>query len=490
MNRLGMKRFLTALSACLLLGCGNLSSPAQRVLPWAESKELTVLVQNGPTTLYVDAEGRYAGIEYDLVTRFAEAQGLKVRFIMAATYGEVVQRLKRKEAHLAVGVHRDIDGEGLVFGPGYQTVKPVLVYPAARNESNVLRQIEQGQGTLSTLPQYTASLQQHKIKFPNLLWNTVDQVDNEDLIESVASGKLDYAVVDSHAADIAQNYYPNVAISKSFGDSAQQLSWAMLEGDNQLSTMVSAFFRQAMADGSLGRLQDRYYGHINRVDPVDALTYLGRIKSTLPQFKATFLKAEAETGIDWRLLAALAYQESHWDNASISPTGVRGIMMLTNDTASLLGVNRLDPQQSILGGARYVQLMRKGIPEHVPEPDRTWQALAAYNIGLGHVEDARTLAQRLDKNPDSWTDLKGILPLLRKAEHFSTLKYGYARGGAPVIYVERLKTYYDILVRFEKPSKITAPEYSTTVMVDNPGNLTLDINSKLSQAKPRQVAAL
>ncbi|MBM5572063.1 MULTISPECIES: membrane-bound lytic murein transglycosylase MltF [Deefgea] len=485
-----MKKFLIALSACVLLGCGEHSSQFQRVLPWAESKELTVLVQNGPTTLYVDAEGRYAGLEYDLVTRFAELNNLNVRFIMVATYAEVVQRLKQNEAHLAVGVHRGVDGEGLLFGPAYQNVTPVLVYAASRSEADVLKEIQQGQAPLSTLPQYLDSLSQQKAQYPNLQMNVVAQADNEDLIEQVSSGQLAYAVVDSHAADVAQNYYPNVAISKSFANNTQQLSWAVRDEDPQLRTMASAYFRQVMAEGTLARLQDRYYGHVNRVDALDALTYLGRIKSTLPKFRAAFLQAEAETGIDWRLLAALAYQESHWDNESISPTGVRGIMMLTNDTASLLGVDRLNPRESILGGARYVQMMRNGIPETIPEPDRTWIALAAYNIGMGHVEDARTLALRLNRNPDSWTDLKGVLPLLRKPEHFSTLKYGYARGGAPVIYVERLKSYYDILVRFERPSKVTLPEFSNTVVVHNPGNLTLDINSKLNVIKPKRLASL
>lgn len=485
-----MKKFLIALSACVLLGCGEYASQAQRVLPWAESKELTVLVQNGPTTLYVDAEGRYAGLEYDLVTRFAELNNLNVRFIMVATYAEVVERLKNHEAHMAVGVHRGVDSEGLLFGPAYQNVTPVLVYSAARAEADVLNEIQQGQTPLSTLPQYLDSLVKYKAQHPNLQTNVVDQADNEDLIEQVSNGQLAYAVVDSHAADVAQNYYPNVAISKSLINHTQQLSWAVRDEDPQLRAMASTYFRQVMAEGTLSRLQDRYYGHVNRVDTVDALTYLGRIKSTLPKFKSAFLQAEEETGIDWRLLAALAYQESHWDNQSISPTGVRGIMMLTNDTASLLGVDRLNPRQSILGGARYVNMMRKGIPETVPEPDRTWQALAAYNIGLGHVEDARTLALRLNRNPDSWTDLKVVLPLLRKPEHFSSLKYGYARGGAPVIYVERLKSYYDILVRFEKPSKVTMPEFSNTVIVHNPGNLTLDINSKLSLEKPKRLASL
>ncbi len=157
------------------------------------------------------------------------------------------------------------------------------------------------------------------------------------------------------------------------------------------------------------------------------------------------------TGIDWRLIAAVSYRESHWDRLNTSPTGVRGMMMLTEDTADMLGVtDRLDAKQSILGGARYMVQLIDTIPVRIPEPDRTWMALAAYNIGYAHLEDARVLAQRMKLNPDSWADVKKMLPLLNKYDYYSTLKYGYASGGAPVVFVESIRTYHKILERFEK----------------------------------------
>ena len=151
--------------------------------------------------------------------------------------------------------------------------------------------------------------------------------------------------------------------------------------------------------------------------------------------------------MDWRLLAAVGYQESHWDPDAVSPTGVKGLMMLTQDAAKDIGIkDREDPQQSILGGAKYLASMHKRIPDRIPEPDRTWLALAAYNVGLGHLEDARMLTLKNKGDADKWVDVKKNLPLLTKEKWFKQTRYGYARGREPVRYVENVRTYYDILV--------------------------------------------
>ena len=172
-----------------------------------------------------------------------------------------------------------------------------------------------------------------------------------------------------------------------------------------------------------------------------------RIEERLPQYEELF-KAAAGEDVDWRLLAAISYQESHWNPDARSPTGVRGLMMLTNDTASQLGVeDRTDPAQSIAGGAEYLRWVRGKIPERIPEPDRTWLALATYNIGFGHLEDARKLTQRGGGDPDRWNDVRRHLPLLAKKKYYETVRHGYARGGEAVAYVENIRTYFDLLSR-------------------------------------------
>ena len=150
----------------------------------------------------------------------------------------------------------------------------------------------------------------------------------------------------------------------------------------------------------------------------------------------------------------MGYQESHWNPKARSYTGVRGIMMLTQNTASELGIeNRLDPLQSIEGGGRYLAKLRSRIDDEVQEPDRTWMSLAAYNVGYGHLSDARKLTSQLGKNPNLWIDVKDSLPLLSQRRYYRNTRYGYARGQEPVNYVQNIRRYYDVLVWNDEQSR-------------------------------------
>jgi membrane-bound lytic murein transglycosylase F len=121
--------------------------------------------------------------------------------------------------------------------------------------------------------------------------------------------------------------------------------------------------------------------------------------------------------------------------------------MLTEDTAEYLGLDdRVDPVNSILGGARFYARQTERIPDTVDEPDRTWMALAAYNVGFNHIKDARWIVAQQGGDPDSWVDLEKALPLLGQRQWYSQLPYGYARGWEPVLYVNNIRAYYNILV--------------------------------------------
>jgi membrane-bound lytic murein transglycosylase F len=200
----------------------------------------------------------------------------------------------------------------------------------------------------------------------------------------------------------------------------------------------------------LKRLVDRYYGHATRFSAIDAGALLEQIASQLPRLKPFFEEAERVSGVDWRLIAAIGYQESHWNANATSPTGVRGLMMLTEETADRLQVkDRLNARESILAGARYFALLKEALPPRLVEPDRTYLALAAYNIGLGHLEDARVLAQKSNLNPDKWQDVRQVLGKLSDPESFQALKHGYARGSEALQLVDNIRNYYDVLARME-----------------------------------------
>lgn len=191
---------------------------------------------------------------------------------------------------------------------------------------------------------------------------------------------------------------------------------------------------------------------------LDTQIFFRHLKTRFPRYKEDFKRAAEAQGIPWTLLAAQAYQESRWNRNAMSPTGVRGLMMLTRATASDLGVkNRLDPQKSIAGGAQYFSRLYKRIPNQISEPDRTFLALAAYNVGWGHVKDARILASRLKKDPNKWEDLKTVLPLLSKRKYYKTLPHRYARGWEPVHYVKRIRAYRILL---ENHFKNNSPQKS------------------------------
>ena len=192
--------------------------------------------------------------------------------------------------------------------------------------------------------------------------------------------------------------------------------------------------------------KDRVLQLGNHLPSYEIKIFLKHITTRLPFYRPEFQQAEKKTGIPWVFLASMSYQESKWNRHAISPTGVRGLMMLTRSTAADMGIqNRLDPKKSIAGGARYLAHLYKRLPDVIQAPDRMHLALASYNVGIGHVKDAQLLARRLGKNPNQWDDLKDVLPLLAKKKYYDNLSHRYARGWEPVQYFKRIRAYRKIL---------------------------------------------
>jgi membrane-bound lytic murein transglycosylase F len=257
--------------------------------------------------------------------------------------------------------------------------------------------------------------------------------------------EFDYTVADSNEFAIGRAFHPEIRIAFDL-TGGKPLAWAVDTRDPSLLRRVTAFYSSLKAEGRLAAILDSYYAGAERFDYIQSRVFMEHIATRLPQYRHWFKDAAAEVGVDWRLLAAVGYQESHWNPLATSPTGVRGLMMLTEQTARSLGVSdRLDPRQSIFGGARYVVWIRNQIPKRILEPDRTWFTLAAYNVGFGHLEDARVLTQMHGKDPDSWSDVRDHLPLLTQQKWYSRVKRGYARGWEPVRFVDNIRSYIDIL---------------------------------------------
>jgi membrane-bound lytic murein transglycosylase F len=431
------------------------------VLPVSKTNELVVLTRNSAATRYIDSQGKYAGLEYDLVEMFARDQGYRVRYLDRQPFYQVLPALARNQAHFAAAgvaiTARRLDH--YLFGPSYQLAQAVVAYNTDNEAPKDLHDLEGKRLVVVKGASAVDELQRLRRRDPRLKWTEIAEHDSEGLLSRLSEGKVDFVVTDSHVLDVARRLYPNIARGFPLGDQ-EALAWAFPKnGDPGLYQKAQDFFMRIAYDGTLRKLLERYYGHINRLDNVDIANFLELRQSLLPRYRAAFEEAQDITGIDWRMLAALGFQESHWDPLATSPTGVRGLMMLTSDTADRMQLtDRLDPHQSILAGAQYLLELKDALPERITDPDRTWFALAAYNIGLGHLEDARVLTQRRGGNPDLWVDVKKSLPLLSRYEYHSTLKHGYCRGGEALVLTENIRNYYDILARTEEPHALSIAE--------------------------------
>lgn len=410
--------------------------------------ELRISTLNSPLTYFNTKQGP-GGLDYELAKRFANYLGVKLVVIPHKNINDLFDDLDDDDA--------DLLAAGLIYnqerlsrartGPAYYSVSQQLVYrlgtPRPKSFADIKGKLAVASGSahVSTLKQFKQG------KYPDLAWESSSDLTSKELLERVADGKLDYTLGDSVTIALLQRIHPQLAVAFDVTEEEPVTWYLKRDGDDSLYAAMLDFYSQMVDDGTLARLEEKYLGHVGSFDYVDTKTFLSAIDSVLPTFRSLFEKHANE--IDWKLLAAIAYQESHWNPQATSPTGVRGLMMLTRATADGLGVNdRLDPEESIQGGALYLQRLMAKVPDSVPEDERIWFSLAAYNMGWGHMLDARKLTKTQKGNPDSWVDVKQRLPMLSQKRYYPQLTYGYARGREAYNYVENIRRYQVSLVGY------------------------------------------
>ncbi len=446
-------RVLLALLPLLLLcSCWFSQNKLQSV---RAAGELVVLTRVSPTTYYENPEGP-AGFEYDLARAFADHLGVRLRLVLADKFADVIPRLTNGEADLAAaGITVTESRRAHVkFSPPYQEIRQQVVYrlgtprPAGVQEL-IGRRIEIHAGT-----SYADRLEELKRDYPTLAWIETEEHETEALLQMVWDGLLEITVADSNIVALNRQFFPELQVAFDL-QKPESLAWAFPHGDDaSLYDAAAQFLEKIRASGELNNLLERYYGPASRSNFINLTVYQVRLQNRLPLYQQFFEDAGRKHGLDWRLLAAIGYQESFWDPKAQSPTGVRGIMMLTEETAKQMGIaDLLDAEQSIDGGARYLRHLIDRVPERITGTDRLWLALAAYNIGLYHLEDARILTQKQGGDPDRWNDVKQRLPLLADPGWAAKTKYGPARGLEPVVFVSHVRTYYDVLVKRDEEEK-------------------------------------
>ena len=449
-------RHILLLSLVLILA--SCTNGADRFEQIKSKGELVILTRNAATTYYESREG-HMGVEYEIASAFADSIGVKAKFVTRQDISGLFSAINENDGDIAAAglTHTEGRKNQFIFGPTYQMVSQQLV---CRRGGKRPKKFEDLIGINIKVPvhsSYVEELKKIKQRHPEVHWQEVEDTDTESLLEDVWLKKIDCTVADSNIVAINRRYFPELSIRFNLSD-PQPLAWVMSSAKDNSDSLKSAldnWFAQYINNGGLDEVMHRYYGYIERFDYVEARAYQRKIKSDLPKYKNKFKNASQLYDLSWTLLAAQAYQESHWQAKAKSPTGVRGLMMLTRITAKELGIkNRLDPDASIMGGAYYLNKLRQRLPESVTGPDRIWLALAAYNVGMGHIWDARKLAKQLNKNPDRWQDIAEVLPLLTKKKYYKKLKHGYARGHEPVNYVKNIRNYQDMLEKIMKENSL------------------------------------
>ena len=433
----------TGAIALLLASC-TASQPALQEIH--ARGELRVVMLNAPTSYYLGAHGPQ-GFEYRLVSAFAQHMGVKLVVQAVADTAAVRAALRHGRADMAAG-QISADAKWLSIGEPTDTYQDLTQLVVQGRGKTRPRDVTSLRGAhivvLANSPQVGMLRSIKSNGVPQLSWTEVPQ-DTVDLLKLVTDGDADYAVMDANEFVFAQHLYPDASIAFRLPDT-RPVQWVMRSGATDLAQAANRFFADAKSSGELARIAQDAGAESVGFDYTDARRFQTEMTERLPELRALFEQASEQTGLDWRLIAAVGYQESRWQMQAVSGDGARGIMMLTNDAASTVGVtDRADQWQNILGGAKYLAQSFASIPKRIAEPDHTWFALAAYNAGYGHLEDARVLAQMRGRNPDSWNDVRDQLPLLAEEAWYTKLKRGYARGWEPARFVDQVRQYLAVL---------------------------------------------
>lgn len=464
-------------TALLLSGC-----PQPSALEEVRAEGVLHVITRNTSSIYYEGREGPTGFEYELAHRFAEDLGVELRVRVAESNEEILQVLDQNYASIGM---TGLSGAALASErfhtvPTRLKTQSVVIYNRDEPRPDKLDDLSQrtlhvvsGSNHLRHLESAMDQLEEPlSLRFH-------DDLDSVGILERVQAGDFPVAVIDANELALNHVFYPDVKRAFSLNE-PENLAWLFPGAvDDSLAGAARTFLRKMERTGELEQIQERFYGHLDRLNYVGALTFSAHVRERLPQYEPVFRQYAAKNDLDWRLLAATGYQESNWRANAVSPTGVRGLMMLTQNTAEYVGIdNRLDPVKSIKGGAQYLRMVHGRVPESIPEPDRTWFALASYNVGFGHVQDARMLTEEAGRDPDRWIEVKEFLPLLAQKEWHSKTRFGYARGHEPVAYVQNIRRYYDVLVWMkdgEDSQQLagTPPEEATDLVPAIPGPLPI-----------------
>jgi len=439
------------LCICLLASLGACSDDLSQ-LERIQSRGVLRVALIATPPLYFPDESHIQGYDYEIINSYAASIGTELEITRANTISEVIALLKQGKVHIGIaGSAPPFVDEKIKSGKAYNQDEWYVIGNRNDDLPKVIEDITASTIIVAKGSKPSLVLSNLKTNYPSLFWLELPNGNTRQVLEQVNQGNFKLSIVNADVFTYYQYLYPEIKIALTLPREYPSRWLSNKDGDMSISNSTNDFIDRYKQSGKLDRLYNTYFRHLNTFNYIDSVYYLKRIDEKLPRYKNYFESAAKNNDFDERFLAAVSYQESHWEKNARSFTGVRGLMMLTKETAKRVGINdRLDPEQSILGGAKYLNILKGSLSEQIQEPDRSWMTLAAYNVGLGHLEDARILTESLGDNPDLWIDVEKHLPKLSQKKWHKKTKHGYARGHETVAFVRRIRRYYDILRLYQQ----------------------------------------
>lgn len=427
-------------------GCDAIYWDEQESLAQVQSKgEIVVLTTQSPLIYSKPKRGDAFGIDHDLIENFATHYKINVRYVVLPDEEAVLRALSKGEGDIAAARLRTPHyNMGFLASPAYEETY-LSLYCSKKSQVQNIKDLNGKKIALLNKDNYLGLSERLRQLSPQVQVEILDNTKTQDLIATLPQGKSDCVIAENFSGDFYTRYYTQVekiaALTESYS-----LSWLLTPDNQDLLRLMQSWYQQASREDEVMRILDRYKTYLSQLDKRDIAKFFKKIRSTLPTYRQAFKDAAEEHRLPWQLVASVAYQESHWNPDARSFTGVRGLMQLTTDTADHVGIeDRTDPMQSIWGGSKYLRYLLDKTPAHLNPKDRLALALAAYNVGLAHLKDAQKLAEKMGRNPYSWRHLREVLPLLADPEYAAELEYGPARGYETVDFVERVKSFYNLM---------------------------------------------
>jgi membrane-bound lytic murein transglycosylase F len=410
-----------------------------------KSGYIRVLTRNNDTSFFI-YRGHRMGFDYELGKRLAQHLGIRVDMIITGGWSEMVPSLLKGEgdviaAELTVTPERQKE---VLFAEPWGKTREVVVWKDGAPPVRKLEDLAGKEVHVRKRSTYADSLAKlnETLKPPAIIKYVPEEWETDTILQNVSKGAILYTIADSVLADIHTAYFDNLNIGPAISDE-RDLAWAVRPGDIRLKLQIDQVMRELRRKPDFNMLRKKYFEADRTFRKERKDKFYASETGTLSPYDPIVRRYAETHDFDWRLVAAQIYQESHFEPQRKSWVGAMGLFQIMPATAKGLGItDPTDPEQSIRGGLKYMQQLADHYGDVADPIERYRFALAAYNSGFGHVDDARRLARGDHKDAAKWREVAAYLLKLADRKYAAKARFGYCRGSEPVEYVRHIDERY------------------------------------------------